>query len=309
MEEGAARTFACLALLLADLGLAALLAALVGRWQLRRLSSSWAAHQSLRLHRWLISGLLLAALGHVLSLVVQVLTLLDAGEAPTAVAERLLADTHYGHAWLGALGGLVLLAVVSRPRASRATWSTAVGWCAVILFVWARAFASHAAQQEGATVQTSAQALHVIAVSTWLGAVVAASRVRLPAIADPAADRADSAAWALRLSTAATVALAILVTTGAFRAWHSLSSWSALLSSEYGRLLTVKLVFVLVAALLGGSSRFFVLPSLVRVLRTGATAGAPVDRFRHILVTESIVLLLALSTATLLATGDPPMGG
>jgi len=132
--------------------------------------------------------------------------------SPSAVARKLLTDTHHGHAWLGALVGLVLLGVAWRRRASEAHWSTISGWCAAVVFVRARAFASYAAQQEeGATVQVAAQTLHVVAVSVWVGAVAAASRVRLPAIADPAADRTDAAARVLRLSTAATVALAILV--------------------------------------------------------------------------------------------------
>ena len=71
-----------------------------------------------------------------------------------------------------------------------------------------------------------------------------------------------------RFSTLAAGVLAALVATGSFMAWRIVGSWDGLVSTDYGRLLLVKIGVALVAVAIAAVNRFVLLPRGGGALRT-----------------------------------------
>lgn len=125
-------------------------------------------------------------------------------------AERPLREARLA---LGAGGALLALGLA-------ATWAAA-DHAAVGIQVW---------------VALPFDMLHLIAMACWLGGLVAL----LFALRDGA-----GASAAERFSRVAMVSVAALVATGVYQAWRGVGSWGALVDTEYGRLLLIKVGLVL----------------------------------------------------------------
>ena len=162
----------------------------------------------------------------------------------------------------------------------------------LLLFVLCRAQLSHAGGDGSPSAAMLADAVHLLAVGVWFGGVMVAAWVVMPAsrLIAPLAFMAS-------LSRAATWALATIVLTGTFAAWQRLDSPLRLIDHPYGLVLSVKLGFFALAALLGAYNRFIGFPE--------ARGG---DNARALLVlrVESVLLLSALGTAALLTMQHPP---
>ena len=209
-------------------------------------------------------------------------------------AVQAMAETHHGRAALGGIGTLGLLVATVLAGVSRRGARVAV-YGLLALFAYSRAFGGHAGAS-GSSLDVVVDALHLLLVSLWLGAVFISAYAVLPRIGHAG----DAAAYAGLLSSAATVALAGLVATGVFNAWRALGEPAMLLASPYGTALLVKLAFVGGAAILGGYNRFVEMPRL-----EAAEPGAQ-RRFVRVLRIESVVLAAALAAAAVLSTTPPP---
>ncbi|MEV6301248.1 copper resistance protein CopC [Actinoplanes sp. NPDC051861] len=137
----------------------------------------------------------------------------------------------------------------------------------------------------------SADALHLLAGSVWLGGL-AGLALTLPDLAGRAAETLA------RFSTAAAGVLAALVTTGTLLGWRILGSWSALTGTGYGRLLLTKIAIALIAVAIAAWNRWSLLP---RLRRTAKQARLVV---RAVLV-EGVVLLSALLVTGFLVDTSP----
>nr|WP_051055289.1 FixH family protein [Kitasatospora sp. SID7827] len=131
-----------------------------------------------------------------------------------AAAERPQRDTRLG---LG-LAGLALALALS------ATW---VG-------------ADHSAVGIQVALALPLAALHLLAMAGWLGGLAVLALGLRRGLTAAAVDRFSRLAFWL---------VAVLVVTGAYQSWRGLGSWSALVDTEYGRLLLIKVGCV--AAMLG----------------------------------------------------------
>ncbi|MEY9949950.1 copper resistance protein CopC [Kitasatospora sp. GAS1066B] len=198
--------------------------------------------------------LLLAAAGVFLSLLVGQLgqqdTAAEQAQAPTGDPEedelrrleRRAADRPLREARLALGVGGALLAL-----GLAATWAAA-DHAAVGIQVW---------------VALPFDMLHLIAMACWLGGLVAL----LFALRDGA-----GAVVAERFSKVALVSVAALVATGVYQAWRGVGSWGALVDTEYGRLLLIKVGLVLLMLAAAWFSRRW-----TARLRAGAVGAVAVD--------------------------------
>ena len=153
--------------------------------------------------------------------------------------------------------------------------------------------AGHAA---GATRFTSAtiaaQWAHFAASGVWVGGLAAL------VLSLPAAPTRHTAQSARRFSMVAAAALLIVAATGIARAAGEISSLGQLVSTGYGRAVTIKGVLIAAIAALGAMNRW-------RSVPVAATNIAPLRRTAS---AEIVVAAAALTTATVLATLPPPIG-
>jgi copper transport protein len=156
---------------------------------------------------------------------------------------------------------------------------------------------TRAASPEGLVV--AADALHLVAGSVWLGGLVGLA-LTLPALQGQAGAAAEVLS---RFSGAAAGVLVALVATGSVLAWRILGSWSALLETTYGRLLLVKIGFVLVAVAIAAWNRWSLLPRVQRAgKRDAGRTGRPVVRAVSV---EAGVLVVALMITGALVDTSP----
>lgn len=153
------------------------------------------------------------------------------------------------------------------------------------------ALLGHAAVSPVGPVRLAADVLHVLATTTWLGgvamAVVLASGARRGQVS-----RAAVRAVIRSFARPATVAVAVMATTGVFLASSAVASVDAVLLTTYGRTLLLKVALVAVAALLGLRH--------VRWARAETAVRPP-----RSVAAESGLLVAALAMSALLSSGQP----
>lgn len=208
------------------------------------------------------------------------------------VARVLLAGTTWGWAWFLQVGAALVamlgghLAIRGRP----AGWALAAG--ASVGLALSASLSGHAAAADPAVLAVMADALHVLAVAGWLGALLVLVVAGIPAVAldGPQSGRFSGIAAMVTAFSPRALALAgIVVATGAVGMLLHVGSLTALVNTGYGRMLLVKLgLFGLVLAA-GAWNWKRVRPALDR--------GAPPSRLRR-----SAALELLLAAAVLLAT-------
>lgn len=131
---------------------------------------------------------------------------------------------------------------------------------AALMATWA--IAGHASTGSEVPLTVAANLVHLMAMSTWLGGLaLVAVGLRPARLVD------DLAAVMPRFSRLAFACVVVIVLTGTYLAWREVGSVDALRSTEYGRLLLVKLAAVLALLGLGNLARRWVqrhLPSAPR---------------------------------------------
>ena len=140
--------------------------------------------------------------------------------------------------------------------------------------------AGHAGTRPPAALSVSLDAVHLVAVASWLGGLVVVSAALLAA--------ADAVPAAARWSQQAFASVLALVATGSWAAVDEVGSVSALTGSEYGRLLSAKVALVAVMVGLGGVARIRLqrhgAAALRRTVRVEAALGAAVLALASLLV-------------------------
>ena len=209
--------------------------------------------------------LLLASGGE---LVLRAATMTGAGlGAAAAAVPAILMRTHFGAIWSArAVMLLALLALApARSRAGRSLGALlALGITATVTLT------GHAADWGDVSITAALDWAHVVAATTWAGGLfvlvmlVLRAAPRWPATLLPAVMR--------RFSTLAAACLAVVVLTGAYRAWVELPTIAALWQTAYGRVLAVKVFLALGLVGCGAVNRYLVLPRLGAGRATGLAA-------------------------------------
>ncbi|MEV5737841.1 copper resistance CopC family protein [Streptomyces sp. NPDC052292] len=186
------------------------------------------------------------------------------GRAFALSALTRTATTRPGELLLARLA-LLLLAAACVPFLRRGPWrrvprralltAAALG-SAALSVTWAAA--EHASAGPQVPVAVASTALHLLAMSFWLGGLAA---LLLTLRRDTAAEPAHAAAGAAepvartvaRFSRLAFASVTVLAVTGVYQSWRGLGSWQALTGTAYGHILLAKLAAV--ALLLAAASR------------------------------------------------------
>ncbi|WLI89881.1 CopD family protein [Massilia sp. R2A-15] len=224
--------------------------------------------------------------------------------AETSLAEAgaavysMLTQTHYGFAWkIGAVALTAAVLVLGSGPADLTPFFSRGGLLALAVFLYSRSMVSHAAGDGDISIAIAVDWIHLMAISAWSGEVIVAGLATLSNSGSH--DKQSVARHVQALSSSATEALAAVVATGAYSAWHNLGSAANVMGSPYGVTLLVKLSCVVVAVGLGAFNRFFVMPSVL--------AGASARRFVLVLRVEGVVLMAVLVLAAFLSSTPPPL--
>jgi putative copper resistance protein D len=231
----------------------------------------------------------------------------EAGAAVSAV----LTQSHFGIAWSVGFAGVVL-ACLAGVRHSRAAWWLAAA--GMVIYLAGKAAASHAADAGDFTLREAVHVLHLGATALWAGSVIAAApllwRWGVAASEAASSESASRVRFCTHLSHLATGALAVVIVTGIYNATQDTAHLTApLLSVLYGRVLTLKLLFVTSAVLLGGYNRMIYLPRLQHTAADGGQAYSDAQRsFDRLLAVEAIAMLAVLAIAGVLGHTSPSGG-
>jgi copper resistance protein D len=216
------------------------------------------------------------------------------GGAPEAVLDpqivaAAVTDTAFGRVWLWRLGlGLGMVAVAVVPRLRTALLLPVSG-----LFLASIALTGHSGLPGGwlGWLHGGADALHLLAAGWWIGGLAALAMHDL------------DARMLQRFSRVGYAAVAAIVASGLGKSAILLGTLPALWTSDYGRVLLVKLGLFAGMGLLALSNRFQITPALQR----GDDAPRWMRRLRRQVAAELALGLGVLAVVGLLGALSPPI--
>jgi len=259
--------------------------------------------------RLVLFGAALAFVGAAFGLVVQTATMAGAFAEAIKPASLgfMVSETTLGRAAvmraLAALLAFVLILVL-KPR--RSAWATAAALGGVVAA--SLAWMGHGAATEGpgASLHLVSDVLHSLAASVWIGALVMFLMMLLRSGRSPDATRALHAALH-GFAGLGSLLVAVLLATGLVNSWFLVgpSRITGLLTTDYGRLLSLKLV--LFAAMLGlaAANRFRLTPALGVQLEGSGDPGTALARLRSSLLLETAAGVGVLALVAWLGTLAP----
>jgi putative copper resistance protein D len=168
-----------------------------------------------------------------------------------------VAGTHAGRALLLSFCFVPCLLLLSLFAASLArTRGVLIGLSLEAGFLACRAFSGHAASDGDFTLREGMQFLHLCSIAVWGGGIIVAGLITVPLLAS-ASEPHNLVRFGKRLSQTVTVSLAIVIASGLYNSWKGLGgSLSPLPHSPWGRMLLLKLGFVLLVLGHGTRVRF-----------------------------------------------------
>jgi copper transport protein len=233
------------------------------------------------------------------------------GAVPDGPLLRQVLATTYGEALDARLLLLAVLVLVLTYRDHLPARVLAVAPAALLVGVGVTfALCGHAAAGGHRLLAVASDAVHLTAMSVWLGGLVL-----LLGAALVGEERDEIESSVLRFSNLATGAVTALVATGSYQAVREVRSWDALLHTHYGHVLVVKLGLVALAFLAATGSRTWVWQTVHPVVAVHAATSAPpspvadgrpgLRRLRLSVGLETMVLVSVLAATALLVTSDP----
>jgi len=212
----------------------------------------------------------------------------------------VILDTAFGRLWIARLAlGSILFGLLLAGYRSGTLLCLLSGAVLVSL-----AGTGHAQSEEGASriLHMSADAVHLIAASAWLGGLLPLGFLLARDSASPAR-RAETGMALSRFSGMGYWAVAALVASGLVNSWFLVGAVPKLWSTPYGQLLSLKLCLFAGMAGLAAANRFVIMP---RLMRAEPDAGAPlVMRLRRQVLAEQILGVLILALVGVLGTLEP----
>lgn len=217
-------------------------------------------------------GLAISAASGMIWLLLQAASMsgLPFAEAMTpAVLSTVLNETQFGLVFEVRLALAVVLAgCLAYDPLARSRW---LGLAAAIGLVSAIVWTGHAGSDSGAStmVHLTADLLHLVAAAAWLGGLVSLVLLLDTLRGKDHASMALAAAATKRFSTLGFASVGTLLLTGTVNAWFLVGSLNALMVTEYGRLLTLKIGLFAVMVAFAAINRLWLTP------RLQSSAGSP----------------------------------
>jgi copper transport protein len=192
---------------------------------------------------------------------------------PTRISDFLF-TTHLGSIWFVRLliaGIATLLSGVAIARLRRSPQATHMNAAILVAFVGlvlginvllTFSLVSHAAASTFLTPLTVViDGIHLLAMSFWIGGVL--GLVLTVPLLRTHADRAVSpGAVVRRFSNAALISVGVLTLSGAYAGWLHVGSWCALVTTDYGRALIIKLMLFACLIAFGAFNLLWVGPQM-----------------------------------------------
>jgi copper resistance protein D len=244
-----------------------------------------------------------------------VLTAAAMSEQPAAqifgddVLWTVLSQTTFGHAWLVrfvlACALAAALTPLLSPRDRKSPWLEITAAILAAAFAGALAWSGHAAGGLGdeAFIHPAADVLHLIAAAAWVGALV-------PLIVLFAAAGADDASLALarkataRFSILGIISVGTLLMTGIVNTFYLAGSVPALLHTDYGRLLLIKIALFLTMVAIAAVNRFRLTPQLLQHASIAASRDA-LRQLRRNAAIETLAGAAVIAIVAALGTMPP----
>ena len=213
---------------------------------------------------------------------------LPPGEAMTSqVLSTVLNETQFGVVTeIRSVLAIVLATALAYDRfalADRLALAAALGLTASI------AWTGHAASTLGelGNLHLAADALHLVAAASWIGGLVPLALLLAAVRRHSGASLARGATE--RFSTLGIVGVATLTVTGIINGWILVGSFSALLVTEYGQVLMLKLVVFAAMLVFAAVNRFVLTP------RLAVSLGNDREALRKLMRNSVIEIALGLS--------------
>ena len=224
--------------------------------------------------------------------------------ASQGVLQTVLMQTEFGNDWLlrfvlaCMLGGLFVHFFSAKGVPS--LWLQAVTAIVAAALVGTLAFAGHAIGGQGieGIVHPTADVLHLVAAAAWVGALMPLA-VLLTLTGADAAGLAVARAATLRFSRLGIASVATILVTGGINTWYLAGSIDALLGSDYGRLLLVKIALFFVMVAIAAVNRFRLTPRLVQNADVTAAQDARRRLRRNAAVEASLGAVIIVIVAVL----------
>jgi copper resistance protein D len=222
---------------------------------------------------------------------------------------RVLTRTRFGFAWSArfflALGLAMGLLVLGHRYDTSRRWLGLTLVALAFSFLGSLAWSGHASGTPGiaGSVHIAADGLHLIAAGTWIGGLVPLAL--LLAAARRAADSTVASiarAATLRFSTLGVIAVGALLVTGVANTWVLVGSVPALVGTEYGRLLLVKIGLFIAMVCIAAFNRLRLTPQLSSV-RTAADAQRRLQRNSLIEFAMGLLVLVIVGALGTLPPG------
>lgn len=259
--------------------------------------------------RLLLSGAALALAGSVAGLLVQTATMagsFDEAMKPESLGFMVSGTTLGRAAVVRAGAALLAFVLVLLLKPGGALWTTAAVLGAVVAA--SLAWMGHGAATEGAgaNLHLVSDIFHSLAASVWIGALTMFLMLLLLSARAPGGTRALHSALH-GFAGIGSGLVAVLLATGLVNSWFLVGPdrVSGLLTTEYGRLLSLKLALFAGMLALAAANRFRLTPRLGAQLAAGGDPAAALGRLRSSLLLETTVGLGILGLVAWLGTLAP----
>jgi putative copper resistance protein D len=256
-----------------------------------------------------IAAALLSGLGWLIGVAVDVTGGWSDVVQPDLMA-ALLVDTRFGRLWIGRLAllaGIIALTLAWRRRTR--TWEGAMLVLSGALTA-SLAGVGHGSVGDGmlGLIHIAADMIHLLCAATWLGGLACLALVLRRAVIGGDAESIDVVPTVLpRFSKIGYVAVAALLVTGCINTIVLVARPGALIETDYGRVLLVKISLVMTMIAIAGCNRFVFSPRVLAVEPPGRSCQTTIALYRSVAV-EQVVGLLVLAAVALLGTLHPAPG-
>ena len=253
-----------------------------------------AAHP--RVRRIAVVSLIVLVLASLLNLALQggYAAGLSLGGSFSASVMRGVLRTRFGHVYELRLALLAIAAVLVAVLFRRAVAPSWWRWVALVVGVAIAAtpgLAGHGSIGSNEPYALIADVVHVSAASVWIGGLVVLLAVVLPTVAFD-----DSTVVVRGFSRNALYAVIAIVATGVFQAWRQIGTVEALKSTDYGKLVVVKVLLVAAVLCIAVASR-----NAVQQRWAPATVGA----LRRTVTFEAVIAVGVLAVTSVLVNAVP----